>query len=111
MLLAISQHDLRQGTTKFLLCAKSYFPIFSPTSSCPPQCPPESIYQSPCDSELWSGILLLHGLLVDGDGILGYVLMECWWRVDYGLDPRRTLLAVAFLAKVTPPSRLAKECN
>jgi len=60
---------------------------------------------------LWSGILLLRGLLVDGDGILGYVLMEPRWRVDYGLDPRRTLLAVPYRAKVSPPSSLAKECS
>ncbi|KAH9180205.1 hypothetical protein EDB89DRAFT_2118669 [Lactarius sanguifluus] len=54
---------------------------------------------------LWSGILLLRGLLVDGDGILSYVLMERRWRVDYGLDPRRTLLAVPFLAKDVPSLR------
>jgi len=49
---------------------------------------------------LWSGILLLRGLLVNGDGILGYVLKERRWRVDYGLDPSRTLLAVPYRAKV-----------
>ncbi|KAH9051484.1 hypothetical protein EDB87DRAFT_1582498 [Lactarius vividus] len=54
---------------------------------------------------LWKGILLLRGLLVDGDGILGYVLMERRWRVDYGLDPKRTLLAVPFLAKDVPSLR------
>ncbi len=51
---------------------------------------------------LWSGILLLRGLLVDGEGILGYVLKERRWRVDYGLDPKRTLLAVPYRAKVSP---------
>ena len=51
---------------------------------------------------LWSGILLLRGLLVDGEGILGYVLKERRWRVDYGLDPSRTLLAVPYRAKVSP---------
>ena len=50
---------------------------------------------------LWSGILLLRGLLVDGDGILSYVLRERRWRVDYGFDPSRTLLAVPYRAKVT----------
>ena len=50
---------------------------------------------------LWSGILLLRGLLVDGEGILGYVLKERRWRVDYGLDPSRTLLAVPYRAKVS----------
>src|SRR6266404_6387153 len=49
---------------------------------------------------LWSGILLLRGLLVDGDGILSYVLRERRWRVDYGFDPSRTLLAVPYRAKV-----------
>ena len=53
---------------------------------------------------LWSGILLLRGLLVDGEGILGYVLKERRWRVDYGLDPSRTLLAVPYRAKVSPPN-------
>ena len=58
---------------------------------------------------LWSGILLLRGLLVDGEGILGYVLKERRWRVDYGLDPTRTLLAVPYRAKVSPPRSLSKE--
>ncbi len=49
---------------------------------------------------LWSGILLLRGLLVDNEGILSYVLKERRWRVDYGLDPSRTLLAVPYRAKV-----------
>ncbi|KAF8260954.1 hypothetical protein EI94DRAFT_1811014 [Lactarius quietus] len=52
---------------------------------------------------LWSGILLLRGLLVNGEGILGYVLKERRWRVDYGLDPRRQLLvAVPYRAKDVP---------
>jgi Protein of unknown function (DUF3638) len=46
------------------------------------------------------GILLLRGLLMDSEGILGYVLKERRWRVDYGLDPTRTLLAVPYRAKV-----------
>ena len=49
---------------------------------------------------LFKGILILHGLLMDGEGILGYVLKERRWRVDYGLDPSRTLLAVPYRAKV-----------
>ncbi|KAH8997135.1 hypothetical protein EDB86DRAFT_928055 [Lactarius hatsudake] len=56
-------------------------------------------------TSLWSGILLLRGLLVDGDGILGYVLKERRWRVDYGLDPSRTLLAVPYRAKDVPSLR------
>ena len=49
---------------------------------------------------LFKGILLLRGLLMDGGGVLGYVLKERRWRVDYGLDPSRTLLAVPYRAKV-----------
>jgi Protein of unknown function (DUF3638) len=49
---------------------------------------------------IFEGILLLRGLLTDCDGILGYVLKERRWRVDYGLDPSRTLLAVPYRAKV-----------
>jgi len=30
------------------------------------------------------------------------VLKERRWRVDYGLDPSRTLMAVPYLAKVSP---------
>jgi hypothetical protein len=58
---------------------------------------------------LWSGLLLLRGLLVEGEGILGYVLKERRWRVDYGLHPIRTLLAVPYRAKVGSPSSLIKE--
>ena len=59
-------------------------------------------------TSLWSGILLLRGLLVDGEGILGYVLKERRWRVNYGLDPSRTLLAVPYRAKVSPPSNYSR---
>ena len=55
---------------------------------------------------LWGGILLLRGLLVDDEGILAYVLKERRWRVDYGLDPSRTLLAVPYRAKVSPTRSL-----
>jgi hypothetical protein len=51
-------------------------------------------------SNLFNGILLLRGLLMDSEGILGYVLKERRWRVDYGLDPSRSLLAVPYRAKV-----------
>ena len=68
------------------------------------------LIRSHCSGKsLWSGILLLRGLLVDGEGILGYVLKERRWRVDYGLDPSRTLLAVPYRAKVSPPSSPSKE--
>jgi hypothetical protein len=51
-------------------------------------------------TSFFNGILLLRGLLMDSEGILGYVLKERRWRVDYGLDPSRTLLAVPYRAKV-----------
>ncbi|KAH9056881.1 hypothetical protein EDB87DRAFT_1155391 [Lactarius vividus] len=54
---------------------------------------------------LWSGLLLLRGLLVEGEGVLAYVLKERRWRVDYGLDPNRTLLAVPYRAKDVPSLR------
>jgi hypothetical protein len=50
----------------------------------------------------FNGFLLLRGLLMDGGGILGYILKERRWNVDYGLDPSRTLLAVPYRAKVCP---------
>ena len=59
------------------------------------------LIHSHCEgTTLFKGILLLRGLLVEGDGILNYVLKERRWRVDYGLEPRRTLLAVPYRAKV-----------
>ena len=48
----------------------------------------------------FNGILLLRGLLMEGEGVLGYILNEKRWRVDYGLDPSRSLLAVPYRAKV-----------
>ncbi|KAF8260775.1 hypothetical protein EI94DRAFT_1747586 [Lactarius quietus] len=65
----------------------------------------ELIYSRCTGTTLWSGILLLRGLLVEGEGILGYVLKERRWRVDYGLDPSRTLLAVPYRAKDVPSLR------
>ena len=56
------------------------------------------------------GIFLLRGLLIDVDGILGYVLKERRWRVDYGLDPSRTLLAVPYRAKVRCVDCITVDC-
>ena len=50
---------------------------------------------------VWKGLLLLHGLLAHG--ILVYVLSQQRWRVDYGLDSRRSMLAVPYRAKVLQP--------
>ena len=49
-------------------------------------------------SGLWKGLLLLRGLLAHG--ILVHVLSQRRWRVDYGLDLNRSLLAVPYRAKV-----------
>ncbi|KAF9235920.1 hypothetical protein BU15DRAFT_89398 [Melanogaster broomeanus] len=51
-------------------------------------------------SALHGGLLLLRGLLASG--ILLYVLKERRWRVDYGLAPARTMLAVPYRAKDIP---------
>jgi hypothetical protein len=67
------------------------------------------IYSHCAGTTLFKGILLLRGLLMEGEGILGYVLKERRWRVDYGLDPDRTLLAVPYRAKVCS-IKLAAEC-
>ena len=48
----------------------------------------------------FNGILLLRELLMEDKGVLGYVLKEKRWRVDYGLDQSRSLLAVPYQAKV-----------
>lgn len=48
----------------------------------------------------WKSVLLLRGLLASGRGILHYVLSERRWKVDYGHDLHRSLLAVPYRAKV-----------
>jgi hypothetical protein len=48
-------------------------------------------------------ILLLRGLL--GHGVLLTVLKEKRWRVDYGLDTSRSMLAVPYRAKDSPSPR------
>ncbi|KAG1853154.1 hypothetical protein DFJ58DRAFT_883928 [Suillus subalutaceus] len=52
---------------------------------------------------VWPGLLVLRGLLAYG--ILVYALKERRWRVDYGLAPKRTMLAVPFRAKDMPSLR------
>lgn len=54
--------------------------------------------KSACDPTLWRGLLLVRGLLASG--ILVFALKERHYRVDYGLDLSRSLLAVPFRAKV-----------
>jgi hypothetical protein len=52
------------------------------------------IYSYCAGTPFFNGILLLRGLLMEGEGILGYVLKDRRWKVDYGLYPSRTMLAV-----------------
>ncbi|KAG6899348.1 hypothetical protein C0993_011064, partial [Termitomyces sp. T159_Od127] len=54
-------------------------------------------------SSTWKDLLLYRGLL--GHGLLRFVLQEKRWRVDYGLDLTRTLLAVPYRAKDLPSLR------
>jgi hypothetical protein len=70
----------------------------------------ELIYSKCKGTMMLKGILLLRGLLMDVEGILGYVLKERRWRVDYGLDPGRTLLAVPYRAKVCCINRITIGC-
>ena len=70
-----------------------------------------NLIRSHCEgTTLFKGILLLRGLLMDSGGILDYVLKERRWRVDYGLDPSRTLLAVPYRAKVCCIHLSAESC-
>ncbi|KAG1739525.1 hypothetical protein EDB19DRAFT_2025088 [Suillus lakei] len=55
------------------------------------------------DTAVWPGLLVLRGLLACG--ILVYALKERRWRVDYGLAPKRTMLAVPYRAKDMPSLR------
>jgi hypothetical protein len=50
-----------------------------------------------CDG-IWKGVLLLRGLLAFD--VLSHVLIEKRHRVNYGLDLKRSLLAVPYSAKV-----------
>ncbi|RDW94330.1 hypothetical protein BP5796_00093 [Coleophoma crateriformis] len=49
------------------------------------------------------GLLLLRGLFANG--VLYYAFSQKRWRVNYGLDPSRTMLAVPYHAKDTPSPR------
>ncbi|KAL4068914.1 hypothetical protein V8B97DRAFT_1918390 [Scleroderma yunnanense] len=55
------------------------------------------------DTHTWNGLLHLRGLLAFG--ILLFALKERRWRVDFGLAPRRTMLAVPYRAKDVPAPR------
>jgi len=55
------------------------------------------------DSFMWKTILLLRGLLAHG--VLSYALGARCYRIDYGLAPERSILAVPYLAKDVPSLR------
>ncbi|KAF5344601.1 hypothetical protein D9758_013899 [Tetrapyrgos nigripes] len=55
------------------------------------------------ETAIWKALLLLRGLFAHG--VLSHVLKQRRWRVDYGLDQRRTLLAVPYRAKDVPSLR------
>ena len=55
------------------------------------------------DSPILKPVLLLRGLL--SHGVLLTVLKEKRWRVDYGLDISRSMLAVPYRAKDSPSPR------
>ncbi|KAG8732989.1 hypothetical protein FRC11_009494 [Ceratobasidium sp. 423] len=56
-----------------------------------------------CDPTMWKGLLLVRGLLASG--ILVFALKNKHYRVDYGLHPSRSLLAVPYRAKDIPSLR------
>ncbi|KAJ7636917.1 hypothetical protein FB45DRAFT_451702 [Roridomyces roridus] len=67
---------------------------------------PESLarLREACErTSCWDGILLRRGLLASG--ILVFTLQRKRWRVNYGLDLRRTMLAVPYRAKDVPSLR------
>ncbi|KAG6335416.1 hypothetical protein ID866_3677 [Astraeus odoratus] len=55
------------------------------------------------DTRIWTALLHLRGLLASG--ILLFALKERRWRVDFGLAPWRTMLAVPYRAKDVPAAR------
>lgn len=52
---------------------------------------------------MWRSLLLLKGLI--GGGVLAFALGQKRWRVNYGLDLSRTMLAVPYRAKDSPATR------
>ncbi|CUA68377.1 NADH-ubiquinone oxidoreductase chain 5 [Rhizoctonia solani] len=62
----------------------------------------ESVRRS-CSPTIWKGLLLVRGLLASG--ILIFVLKHKHYRIDYGLDLSRSLLAVPYRAKDIPSMR------
>ena len=55
------------------------------------------------NSSMWKTILLLRGLLAYG--VLSYAIGTRCYRIDYGLAPERSMLAVPYVAKDVPSLR------
>jgi hypothetical protein len=72
-------------------------PMFSATAM---QWPQEATFAS---DTMRNGFLLLKGLFACG--ILKFALEQKRWRVNYGLDQSRTMLAVPYHAKDSPATR------
>ncbi|KAH8807698.1 hypothetical protein F5884DRAFT_880995 [Xylogone sp. PMI_703] len=74
------------------------------TDSQPHVTPFNSLREAADDSEsVLNAILLLRGLF--GGGILAFAFEQKRWRVNYGLDSSRTMLAVPYHAKDSPTAR------
>jgi hypothetical protein len=63
----------------------------------------QSIQKLLSSESMKSGVLLLRGLFACG--VLKFTLEQKRWRVNYGLDPSRTRLAVPYHAKDSPAAR------
>ncbi|KAL4070379.1 hypothetical protein J3A83DRAFT_4390668 [Scleroderma citrinum] len=63
----------------------------------------QTVHGYTTNSHTWTGLLHLRGLLAFG--ILLFALKERRWRVDFGLAPQRTMLAVPYRAKDVPAPR------
>jgi hypothetical protein len=57
----------------------------------------------------WSGVLILRGLLAYD--IISYCLRDKRYRVNYGLDPTRSMMAVPYSAKVCLDESFMTTCN
>jgi len=83
--------DVRQAALQFVTCGKRDDKLVTPAlDGCR-------------GTGLWTTLLHFRGVL--GLGILQFALQKKRWRVDYGLDPTRTLLAVPYRAKDVPTLR------
>ncbi|KAG5333650.1 hypothetical protein C0989_005176, partial [Termitomyces sp. Mn162] len=83
--------DIRRAAEDFVKCRRGRVPAL------------DELRSFLHDNSTWKDLLLYRGLF--GHGLLRFVLQEKRWRVDYGLDLTRTLLAVPYRAKDLPSLR------